>query len=464
MPQVRTKIPLNGYPELSYAFWNDLAFFTTGLIARSIDLRELHRQKIKNRSNSKTLSSASPLVLLPSIEIALSALLPAMTSNRDGFESDASASEDSGSHENLEHLSLIQHATGNTVSGVNKAWADDIVNISFKGIKCLAPVDIRNEDASQDTQLICISEAVIRTRISARSALLSNLADGEVSYNSRRGQFLLRIERAVSMPMLDTLKSRIMAIDRFVKFLEAMDSAGSFIVTDTVTLRRIAFYYSEFTSRRQQQVEQSHGEDQTRGEESRTDKRWRVVLDLSKHDIEIEIEKGNPHLRVLDVMRQLVNCDDGISRLMSWLPTSLPALQAIDEIASLWVPFIAAGRGYFDFSMKTAVWMNLTYTIGTIHEHQSLKIVSVDVKMKSRRGEAWWHVWRSDTDANSQDDISRALKRVWDSKGEGWIGLATGAAGRPQNGVVAMLLAVDEAVRNFLTDTPADDNEVVVLD
>ncbi|KAG6210536.1 hypothetical protein E4U35_004980 [Claviceps purpurea] len=464
MPQVRTKIPLNGYPELSYAFWNDLAFFTTGLITRSIDLRELHRQKIKNRSNSKSSSSASPLVLLPSIEIALSAFLPATTFTRDGFESDASASEDGGGHENLDHLSLIQHATGNTVSRVNKAWADDIVNISFKGIKSLAPVDVKNEDASQDTQLICISEAVIRTRISARSALLSNLADGDVSYNSRRGQFLLRIERAVGMPMLDTLKSRIMAIDRFVKFLEAMDSAGGFITTDTVTLRRIAFYYSEFTSRRQQQAEQNHGQDQTRGEESRTDKRWRVVLDLSKQDIEIEIEKGNPHLRVLDLMRQLVNCDDGISRLMSWLPTSLPALQAIDEIASLWVPFIVAGRGYFDFSMKTAAWMNLTYTIGTVQEPQSLKIVSVDVKMKSRRGEAWWHVWRSDTDANSQDDISRALKRVWDSKGEGWIGLATGAAGRPQKGVGAMLLAVDEAVRGSVTDAPAENNEVVVLD
>ncbi|KAG6017424.1 hypothetical protein E4U54_007260 [Claviceps lovelessii] len=465
IPRLQTKIPLNnGYPELSDVFWNNLAFFTTGLIVQSIDLRELHRQRIKNRSSNGTSSSTSPLVLLPSIEIALSALLPAVAINKDDLESDASVSEDDGGYENLEILSLIQRASGSMVSGPKKAWAEDVVNISFKGIKCLAPIGVLNENGSQDAQLICTSEAILKARIPTRFASLSGLADGDVSYDSRRGHFLLRIERAVGTSMLDTLKSRIMAVDRFVNFLEAMDSAVGSITTDSVTLRRIAFYYNESTYNRHQRAERRHGQANNGEQESRPAKRWRVVLDLSKQAIDIELEEGNPHLRVLDLMRQLVNCDDGISGLISWLPTSVPALQAIDEIASQWVPFVTAGRGYFEFSMKTVAWMNLTYTVGTGKKRQNCKTISIDLKMKPRRGEAWWHVWRSDTDADSQDVVSKALKRVWDSKGPGWLGLATGAAAQPQGGVVALLLAVDEAIRSSITDAPAENKEVVVLD
>ncbi|KAG5929425.1 hypothetical protein E4U42_005892 [Claviceps africana] len=464
IPRLQTKIPLNnGYPELSDTFWNNLAFFTTGLIVRSIDLRELHRQRIKTRSSNRTSSSALPLVLLPSIEIALSALFPAMAINKDDFEPELSVSADDGGYENLEILSLIQRA-GSMGSGPKKAWAEDVVNLSFKGIKSLAPTEVLNEDGLRDTRLICTSEAIIKAKIPTKFASLSGLADGDVSYDPRRGQFLLHIERVVGKSLLETLKSRIMAVDRFVNFLEAMDSARGSITTDLVTLRRITFHYSDTTWNRQQAEEQKHGQDVIEGQESRSTMRWRVVLDLAKKDIDIELEKGNPHLRVLDLMRKLVNCEDGISGLMSWLPTSLPALQAIDEIASHWVPFVTAGRGHFEFSMKTVAWMNLTYTIRTGKKKQSRKTVSLDVRLKRRRGEAWWHVWRSDHDADSQDVVSKALKRVWDSKGQGWLGLATGAAGRPQGGVVAMLLAVDEAIRSSSMDAPAENKEVVVLD
>ncbi|KAG6005791.1 hypothetical protein E4U21_007624 [Claviceps maximensis] len=463
--RLQTKIPLkNGYPKLSDTFWDSLSFFTTGLIVRSIDLRELHRQGVKNRSSNRTSSSTSPRVLLPSIEIALSALFPAMAMNKDDFETDSSVSEDDGGHENLEMLSLIRRASGTMISGPKKAWAEDVVNISFNGIKCLAPVVVLSDGDSQDAQLICISEAIVKARIPTKFASLPGLADGDVSYDPRRGQFLLRIERAVGKSMLDTLKSRIIAVDRFVNFLEAMDSAGGSITTVSVTLRRITFYYSEMASIEQQKAKQQSGQAQIDGLEVKPTKRWRVVLDLSKKDIDIELEKGNPHLRVLDLMRQLVNSDNGISGLMSWLPTSLPALQVIDEMASQWVPFAMAGRGCFDFSVKTAAWMNLNYTISAVKKKHSRKTVSLDLKMKSRRGEAWWHVWRSDTDVDSQDVVSKALKRVWDSKGEGWLGLATGAAGQPQGGVVAMLLAVDDAIRSSIIDTSAENKEIVILD
>lgn len=478
-------MPLNnGYPELTDTFWNNLAFLTTGLIAQSIDMRELHRQRIKSESNYKPSSSASLLVQLPSIDIALSDLFPAMAFHEDDAKTHTSVSDDSSVSENDEDygktdiLSLIQQAPGITVPRPKKAWAENIVNISFKGIQSLAPTGATNGDGSQETELICVSEAIIQVRNISKFSSLSGLADGDVSYDPQRGQFSLRLQRAVGKPVLDTLKSRIMAIDRFVNFLEAMDSAKGTITTESVTLRQITFYYGGSMARSQQgheaqevqSQEQSQKQSQEQSQEAKTTRRWRVVMDLSKGDIDIEIEKGNPHLQVVDLMRQLVNSDGGISGLMSWLATSLQALQAIGKMDSQWEPLRAAGRGGFVFSMKTIAWMTIDYWISTGPNEQSRKTVSVDVKMRPRRSQAWWHVWRSDADAASQDAVSRALQPVWDGKGKGWLGLATGAAGLPEDGVVAMLLAVDEAIRTSITDGSADNNnnnnnkDVVVLD
>ncbi|QUC18414.1 uncharacterized protein UV8b_02655 [Ustilaginoidea virens] len=445
-PRFRAKLPLdNGYPELSDTFWNDLGYLTTGLITQSVDLRELHRHRIKSRSSGKNVPSSTRRVRLPSIEVALSALFPAMVFDKDEAAPDLSlcSVNDEDEDGDMELLSLMERASGATLAP-KKAWADNIVSICFNSVKALSKTGSTGEDGSQEnSELMCDSVATIKVRKPAKFASLTGLADRDVTYDAQLGQFSMRIQRAVGKPVLDTLKSRIKAIDRFVNFLEAMECARSTITTESVTLRQITFYYSE---------KKAAGD--AEGQTQDQSKRWRVVLDLSKDDIDVEIEKGNSHLRLVDLMRQLVNSDGGIGALMSWLPSSLAALEAIDKMETRWEPLLAAGRGGFEFSMKTIAWMTITYSINPAGSSSSSKgtaeVVTLEVQMKRRRNEAWWHVWRSDADAD--DAASQALKLAWNGKGEGWLGLATSAAGRPQRGVVAMLLAVDEAIRKCVTD------------
>ncbi|KID81847.1 Mediator of RNA polymerase II transcription subunit 14 [Metarhizium guizhouense ARSEF 977] len=451
----KAKLPFhNGYPDLSDVFWDNLAFFTTGVIAQSVDLRELHRQKIKSRSSNRISLSTSQTVRLPSTDVALSALFPSMVFDQSKPEEDA-LSNSEGQPSNLELLSLIQQASG-AVLVRKKAWADNIVSITFRGIRCLSRAE-NADDGSKENELICTSEATLKVRKPSKFASLDGLADRDVSYNPKRGEFALRIQRAVGRPILDSLKSRIKAIDRFVNFLEALESANGTITTESVTLRQITFYYSEL------QTKQSSNDADQVMEDSR--KRWRVVLDLSKDDIDIEIEKGNPHLRVLDLMRQLVNSDGGIGVLTAWLPASLPALQAIDKMETEWEPIQAAGQGRIEFSMKTVAWMSVEYTMTS--DAKTLKNpIRLQVQMQPRRSQAWWHVWRSDAEPNADDRVSTALQPIWNKRGDNWFGLSTGAAGRPQDGVVKMLLAVDEAIRSTITSGPGvtQGNEVVVLD
>ncbi|KHN98498.1 Mediator of RNA polymerase II transcription subunit 14 [Metarhizium album ARSEF 1941] len=454
----QAKLPFNnGYPDLSDTFWENLSFLTTGIIAQAVDIRELHRQKIKTRSSHKFDLCLAQTARLPSTDVALSALFPSMVFDQSKADKDG-LSNSEGQPGDMGLLSLIQQASGAT-SVRKKAWADNIVSITFRGIRCLSKAE-NGHDGTEENELICTSEAILKVRKPSRFASLDGLADRDVSYNPRRREFALRIQRAVGKPILDTLKSRIKAIDRFVNFLEALESASGTITTESVTLRQITFYYSELRTKETKEEEEE--EDQVMEDEPQ---RWRVVLDLSNDDIDIEIEKGNPHLRVLDLMRQLVNSDGGIGVLTAWLPASLPALQAIDKMETEWEPIQAAGQGRIEFSMKTVAWMSVEYTI-TSDPETLTHPVRLEVKMQPRRSQAWWHVWRSDAKTDAQDGVSTALQRVWNQRGEDWIGLCTGAAGSPQSGVVHMLLAVDEAVRNAISRGAgaAQGNEVVVLE
>ncbi|POR31632.1 Mediator of RNA polymerase II transcription subunit 14 [Tolypocladium paradoxum] len=431
----KAQLPLNkGYPDQSEAFWTNLALFATGIITQSVDMRELHRHRIKSKSSDNVDVSLPQQVRLPSTEISLSALFPAMVSCRSGDGADGGSSEGDHMAENAELFSPMQKYTGTALTP-KQAWADDVVTINFKGIQSRSKsADEKREDGTRAYELICVSDAIIKVRRPANFEALKNTVDRDVSYNPHRGEFSLRIRRRVGKPILDDLKSRIKAIDRFVNFFEALENVNGTITSEYATLKQVTFCYCE-----------KHGQKGDNGlGETQTPKRWCVVLDLSKDDIDIEIEAGNPHLRVVDLMQRLVNSDGGIGALMAWLPASLPALRAIDEMESRWASLQAEKRGRLVFSMKTIAWMSIGYDITATKKH-----VALEVRLRRRRGQAWWHVYRSDAGANAapEDEFGKALKPIWAAKGEDWLGLMTGAAGEPSSGVVGMLLAVDDAIR-----------------
>lgn len=405
----QARLPLSkGHPDLSDAFWNNLTIFATGMIAQAVDMRELHRLRIKSRTNESMDLAMPQQIRLPSIQVALSAMFPSMVYD------------------------------GGSKPGGRQPWANNIVTVRFKGIE------------SNDDTLTCVSEAVLRVRKPSKFAALKGTVDRNLSYNATLGEFCLRVQHAVGEPVLALLKSRIKAIDRFVNFLEAMDKAKGAIVGELVTLREIRFLYQTSTDSKQ----------------------WRITLDLSRDEIAIDIDRGNPHLRVVDLMQRLVNSDGGIGALMGWLPASLQALEAISTIETRWEDLPPKRAGQVEFSMKTLTWLSMQYTLAG----PSAKKVSLQVRTKTRRGEAWWHVWRSDgADAGQAPDdaYTPALKTVWEGRGDGWMGLTTGAAARSEGGIVAMLLAVDDAMRSVVAEdrstqaAPRGKNrakEVVVLD
>ncbi|OAA63959.1 glucose-6-phosphate dehydrogenase [Cordyceps fumosorosea ARSEF 2679] len=414
----QARLPLSkGNPDFSNDFWSDLTIFATGMIAQAVDMRELHRLRIKSQTNDSMNPTLPHQLHLPSIQVALSALFPNLV-----------------------------HDAGHK-SKDRQPWAIDVVTIRFKGIE------------ANEGSLMCVSEAVLGVRRPSKFAALKGTVDGNLQYNAKLGEFCLRVQHGIGEPVLALLKSRIKAIDRFVNFLEAMDKSNGSIVSELVTLKEIRFRYSQANSNNKDDSQQ-----------------WRITLDLSKDDIAIKIDRGNPHLRVVDLMHQLVNSDGGIGALMGWLPASLQALEAISSIEMRWDEPQSKQLGQVAFAMKSLSWLSLQYTMAARGPPGTKRVVLLQIRTETRRGESWWHVWRARDGivSGKEDDVyEAALKTVWNGRGPGWLGLSTGAAARSEGGIVAMLLTVDEALRSAAvgeSSTAAamqiqnNSKEVVILD
>lgn len=382
-----SRLPLSkGQPDLNDTFWSDLASFATGMIAQTTELRELQRQRIKSLAVNDASITPSQRVRLPFINIDLAAMVPSMGAD-----------------------------------AATPSWANNVVSVRFRDVQAAPSAFTEPEDGDEPPLLVCTSEAILRVRSKSKFTSLNGAVDRDLSFDPVKGEFSLRIRHKVGEAVFATLRARINAIDRFASFLEAVDKSGGRIVPEDVTLQRVSFRYGK----------------------------WRMALDLSRSKIEVSIDGQNPHLRVLDLMRGLVNnSSNGIAALLKWLPISLPALEALATIEAAWD---SVDAGTVQFAVKTLGWTSVRYTV--VGKPDTL---TLEVQSKQRQNDSWWHVWRSDKPANDakSDLFTAPLNRVWGKKGkdekddEKWKPLGTGGAGKPDGGVIAMMLDIDEAIRN----------------
>jgi mediator of RNA polymerase II transcription subunit 14 len=455
-PRLASKLPLNkGYPRLDDEFWNNLTLFASGMIAQAVDQRELHKQNIKFKPHGANNWSLPQQVRLPTLEIALSGIFPSMVFDNAEKDNPKTA----GAAESGRLDSVVLSAAGSGVS-TKQPWANDIVSVRFKGVQpaeaeSTGPESAKSGGDKPELPFTCVSDAIIKVRRPAKFAMLkSHMVGRDVSWNARTGEFCLRMRSSIGQSMLESLKARVKAVDRFVSFFESMDKAEESIVAESVSLKEVTFSYGPLAS-----------EASNKDQPSRL---WRITLNLSQNDIDLVMEETNPHLPVTDLMQKLVNGANGIGALMNWLPESLPALEAVKKIRETWKDVETRHLGHFRFTMDSVDEMSIQYSLaGTSPGNQPAhRDITFLAHIKHRRGEPWWHIMRKPLDGTSapNDEFSKALKSVWEATGEKWIGLITGAAGRPHDGIASLLLAIDEAIRPMAGSSFQNNSEVVVLE
>lgn len=460
VPRLSSKLPLNrGFPRLDDEFWNNLTLFASAMISQMVDQRELHKQNIKFKPHGSNNWSLPQQVRLPTLEIALSGIFPSMVFENAEKDNPRTAGGSSSTAESAKSGSVVQSATGSGIS-TKQPWANDIISVRFKGVQPAEEAStgyesIKSEGDKSEKPFICVSDAIIKVRRPAKFNMLkSHMVGRDVSWNAGSGEFCLRMRSSIGQSMLENLKARVKAVDRFVSFFESMDQARESIAAESVSLKEVTFSYGPLAS-----------EASTDTQPSRL---WRITLDLSQNDIDLIMEESNPHLPVTDLMQKLVNGTNGIGALMNWLPESLPALEAIKQIRETWKDIEARNQGQFRFVMDSVDEMSIQYFVtGTGPGNQPLhRDITFLAHVKHRRGEPWWHIMRKPLNSSfaPHDEFTSALKPVWEARGEKWTGLVTGAAGRPQDGIANLLSAIDEAIRPLAGSSFQNNSEYVVLD
>ena len=437
------KIPVNAVsPTPTYAFFSTLHIFAAALISHYTNLRTLHtRRALHMLRNSIPFSP----VRLPSIYVRLSELLPSR----------------------------------NRSIRANKQWAKDVVKLTFQGLEPLPPKAKKLQELPSSTpkpqlphtpahgtqpttasiaqtpllqgeiveseSTIIVTEARMIVLVPAALSILKEKVDKDIAFHAKSGAFAFRLLTKVGESVIPRLIERIVRVERLVDFVEVLHKHEKTLQCENVSLGKIIFSYGNLSVTADAM--------DVDGAALRS---YKAIVDFggAENTMTLVLERGNPHLRVLDYLTKVLNEGDGLNGVATLLPLTLPALRALDMMEAAWAPLSAKGEAYI--FVRAVEWYIVRYNLfpvpstsdSTSGQLKFQKRIIFEVKMMQRRGDPWWYIRRTDVHEAEGDEIDSALKPLWNSSGEGWQGMRVNAVARP-DGVEELLGKLDDILRSM---------------
>lgn len=434
-----TKMPMSsGQLSLSDTFFQNLTVYTSGMISHITDLRELHTKRVGHAARPSTNYSLPPQITMPTLFVRLSDML---RSRKDA--TDASSST---------------------------PWAKDFIPIIFRGVQSYSEDETASEAGSpqqkRDSRIKIIAEAKLAVTNKAKFQLLKGSVGHDIVFDGRAGQFTLQLRADMGTPMVTLLESRIRALERLVDFVEAIRRAGQNVVAERVTLREVVFAYRSSDLPTPATLPGLLGGPPPPHDKARV---WTVRLDLGKDTgVDIKLEKGNPHLRVLDYLRQAAS-SPSFESLPTWFLATLPLFRGLDKIEDAWEPIAMKNEGSFQAFHKGLNWVTIRFALAT-PLGAPRRMVGLDIKPRIRKGKTMWHVYRPDITGGGgsaawadpsaaiksrNDEFDKVLKeKVWSTNAEGIRVLGMGAAADMETGIEPLLSMIDAAIRSLVGTPP----------
>lgn len=404
-----TSINITGQPRPTEEFFHNLNIFATGMISQIVDLKVLDERGIKHVERSQSNHTLPAQIRLPAVYVRLSEIVPGLSQN----------------------------------NGSSKGWAVDYVKITFKGAQ-QSPDASTAGDGGQPRvglgSIKAVSDATITVADKTKFKDLKGNVDSDVTFNTRLGEFVLHLRQEIGISLIDTLAARLQAIGRLVDFVDAMRKSGGGISCESVTMREIVF---------------SYGED-LEGQSDSQHPRWMARLDLtSGSNIKISLDKGNPHLRVLDLLEALANSEN-LRDLPNHLKLTFSMLKALEGIEDAWAQIAENNDGGVDIHHWSLDYTTITYLLPGTDPKQPRKL-SLGLKHAWRAGQDYWFLdfqMKHGIVVPPHNEFTAVLKPIFDSRGQDWKGLGTGAAGKAGKGIEELLSVVNNAVLSLVGSPP----------
>lgn len=308
-------------------------------------------------------------------------------------------------------------------------WAGEAVEIITRNVRSRGP-----------GRLEVTREAKIFVKDMRKVSLLKKgFIDRDVYYDPKQRHFRLDLRVLSHQSCMGILGQRLKAIDRLVDFVASINGIDG-VNCDSVTLRKVVFTYSDpgHTAPAAQKL-------------------WKVTLDLVRNNTILSLEPDNPHMRILDMLKKLINSPVGFEQLPYWLQTTLPLHRALESIESAWDAISNNGQGLFDVVPRAIDWVAVRFELPSSTPNKPPRKLALSVRVMDRHGENWWAV-RYAREEMRHEEFTTALGPIFSSAmtPEGWTGLGEAAAAPVRGGGIEPLLTrISDAVRAIATGSPS---------
>lgn len=304
-------------------------------------------------------------------------------------------------------------------------WAEDQVEIKFKGLK-RGELSTPRDDNGHVLSTTCY--AIVKVRDQTKFKDLPYRVDRDVTFDRRHGSFTFQVRGLVGRPVLERLATHIRSVDLLASFLDAVRNSRGALKAVETGLHRVKFEYNDIT------LPGQSGEPQ----------RLSATLDLAQTTLRPVLNHGNPHLRVLDYLTTLASSVGGLKLMLWYMVEILPVLKAFDELESRWTGLDTEGKGHLSILPRGTDWYCIRYVL--TDSEGAMRNLELDIRNRTREAKVFWFVSRKQRATG--DGLDTVLQTVFNHRGTDWQGFCSGAAalqGTP--GILHLLLTLDEALR-----------------
>jgi len=353
----------------------------------------------------------------------------------------------------------------NAVLRTGEPWAQDVIRITFQGLESsqestqslestpsltLSNSEEKARNSSQQhsnlsvkPQLpqdlaVVMTEAKILVPLPKSVVTINEQVDRDIAFHADSGAFAFRLRTQVGETVIPALVERIIRVERLVEYVQVLQTYEPQLACESVTLGMISFTYTA----RQPAAQAS-------ADKGSTSEKYSAKIDFNNVDkIVLVLTRGDPHLRILDLLNQILNSPQGFMGVAKLLPVTAPALRGLSKIQTTWSKSSNLGECFT--LVRAAEWYVIRYVMkqapsGT-EALSSPRQFNFTLKLQDRKGDPFWHLQRVDTLDRDGDDLEKDLQKIWNAVGEKWLGMRLSGVARPAD-IEALLSAVDDVVR-----------------
>ena len=317
---------------------------------------------------------------------------------------------------------LMQMVRGKTW----KPWAADVLRLTHHGIESGGDVDESGNPALVRHNLRLSLELGKMKHLQQH---LTHIHDPDIAINATGG-LAMRLRTPFGKPFVEQIQTRLLNVARLEEYVATLQSLR--FSCKIVSLPRLCFTYATAPQLSAQLTFSTDGSLPAR-------------LKLEPADV-------NPHLRIRVMLEKALHGESWFRSFALSLSITLPLLRTFENLEAKHL-----AKQSLIVRPRSPTWYHLSYKAP-----YPPCIFQVRARSKTRASKhiIRWHVEaaREKVDGSKvwPEDLTKALKELWQEKGEGWFGIGNGAIANV-NGVALVLEKLDQVVRRFpMPEDPSD--------